>query len=268
MVFYFSGTGNSTYVATTLANFLNIPLKFIPEIDPKEMVEPEERVLFVFPVYSWGVPPLVSKFITELPKEFWQRVNDRSLTVDCVMTCGDETALAPEMIRKDLKKAGVKLNSVWSVIMPNNYVLLPGFDVDSKELENKKLKDCESRIMEIAKGLMQGQSTIDVTRGNIPWLKSKIVFPLFKKWGIFPKQWHYTEACISCGKCAGICPMLNVEMKNEHPVWGARCCSCLGCYHICPVHAVAYGKETGKKGQYIFPLPKIALKNYHKSPTS
>jgi hypothetical protein len=24
----------------------------------------------------------------------------------------------------------------------------------------------------------------------------------------------------------------------------------LACYHVCPVHAVEYGKMTGKKGQY------------------
>ena len=264
MVFYFSGTGNSTFVATTLANFLGLKLNFIPDTDPAKVEQPEERILFVFPVYSWGVPPLISKFIADLPESFWENVRSKGLLVDCVMTCGDETALAPEMITKDLKRAGVILNSVRSVIMPNNYVLLPGFDVDSKDVESAKLKACEGRILEIAQALGRGDKGIDVTRGNIAWLKSRIVFPLFKKWGIFPKQWHYTASCIGCGKCAKICPLLNVTMQNEHPVWGTRCCSCLGCYHVCPVHAVEYGKETVKKGQYLFPIRKISSLNYHK----
>ena len=263
MVYYFSGTGNSTFVATTLANFLGLGLKFIPEVIPAEESVPEERILLVFPVYSWGVPPLVSKFILDLGLEFWERVKDRGMPVDCVMTCGDEVALAPEMIQKDFKKVGILLNSIWSVIMPNNYVLLPGFDIDSKELEKKKLEGSEGRLLEIAQALNQGDKRIDVVRGSIPWLKTKIVFPLFKKWGVFPKKWHFTDACISCGKCARICPLLNVKMKEQHPVWGTRCCSCLGCYHVCPVHAVAYGKETRKKGQYLFPLKKIAEKNFH-----
>lgn len=261
MVYYFSGTGNSTFVATTLANFLGLTLKFIPEIEPEKEPLPEERILMVFPVYSWGVPPLVSKFISDLPIEFWQKVKELDLPVDCVMTCGDEVALAPEMIKRDFRKVGISLNSIWSVIMPNNYVLLPGFDVDPKELEQKKLDASEGRILEIAQSLARGDKREDVTRGNIPWLKSKIVFPLFKKWGIFPKQWHYRDVCISCGKCAKICPMLNVTMIDNHPKWGSKCCSCLACYHVCPVHAVEYGKETGKKGQYLFPIKKISLKN-------
>lgn len=264
MIYYFSGTGNSTFVATTLANFLQQRLKFIPETEASKESLPEERIIFIFPVYSWGVPPLVSKFIACLPEEFWNSIKANSYSVDCVMTCGDEVALAPEMITKDFKRVGVELNSIWSVVMPNNYVLLPGFDVDSKDLENSKLKDSESRIIEIAQSLSRGDKRIDVVRGNIPWLKTKIVFPLFKRWGIFPKKWFYTDSCISCGKCEKICPMLNVTMVNQHPKWGNRCCSCLGCYHVCPTHAVQYGSETRKKGQYLFPLRKISEKNFHK----
>ena len=264
MVFYFSGTGNSTFVATTLANFLGMELKFIPEVEVHDLDLPEENLLLVFPVYSWGVPPLVSKFIEDLPEKYIDRIKEKGLSVDCVMTCGDEVALAPKMIIKDLKKKGLAPNSIWSVIMPNNYVLLPGFDVDSKELEQTKLKNSEARILEIAQALGRGDKRIDVTRGSIPWMKSKIVFPLFKRWGIFPKKWHYTSSCIGCGRCSKICPLLNVTMQEQHPVWGTRCCSCLGCYHVCPVHAVEYGKETKKKGQYIFPLRKISSRNFHK----
>lgn len=264
MVYYFSGTGNSTFVATTLANFLGIQKSFIPDVKPELIVEPEERFLLVFPVYSWGVPPLVIDFIRKFPHSYWERLKEKNLSVDCVMTCGDEVALAPEMIASCFKKSGIEIHSIWSVIMPNNYVLLPGFDIDSKELENKKLNGCEGRILEIAQSLLRGDKRIDVTRGSLAALKSRVIYPLFKKWGVSPRKWHYTAACISCGKCAGICPLENVKMQQQHPVWGTRCCSCLGCYHICPVHAVAYGQATRKKGQYMFPIKKISLQNYHK----
>lgn len=263
MIYYFSGTGNSTFVATTIGNLLGLEQKFIPGINPNEE-EPDRRIIFIFPVYSWGVPPLIFQFIDSLGSVFWDRVKDKGLLVDCVMTCGDETALAPEMIQKKLHTYGILLNSIWSVIMPNNYVLLPGFDIDSKELEQKKLKECERRIIEIAEALNREDRRIDVTRGNLAWLKSKLVFPLFKRWGVFPKKWHYTANCISCGQCEKICPLLNVSMTEGHPKWGNRCCSCLGCYHVCPVHAVEYGSETKKKGQYLFPLRKISSRNYHK----
>lgn len=264
MIFYFSGTGNSSFVATTLANFLGMKKCFIPELNPTEVAQPEDNIIFVFPVYSWGVPPLVSQFIKNLPSTYWDQAKAQGLQVNCVMTCGDEVALSPEMITKDLKRVGIIVNSIWSVIMPNNYVLLPGFDVDSKSLENSKLDACQSRIIEIATSLSKGEKRLDVTRGNLAWLKSKIVFPLFKRWGIFPRKWHFATNCISCGKCEKICPLFNVKMVEGHPQWGKNCCSCLACYHVCPVHAIEYGKETIKKGQYLFPLKRISSQNYHK----
>lgn len=264
MLFYFSGTGNSEFVATTLSNIFDLELRYIPDINPKDLSEVNERIIFVFPVYSWGVPPLVIDFIERLPAKYVGNVNESSYTLDCVMTCGDEVALAPEMFSKACSKVGLKVNSIWSVIMPNNYVLLPGFNVDSKELETRKLTECKGRILEIAEGLRSGNKRIDVTIGSMPWIKTKLIYPLFKKWGVFPRKWRYTSQCISCGKCASVCPLYNIKMQDTHPVWGPRCCSCLACYHVCPVHAVAYGNVTLKKGQYFFPLRKISSRRCHK----
>lgn len=253
MVYYFTGTGNSRYVAKALSNLFSSELKFIPETDPKTQTYNKDKVIFVFPVYSWGVPPLVLKFVSELPDSFWTGIKLNQESVWCVMTCGDEVALAPEMIERILKEKGFEDIGCFSVIMPNNYVLLPGFDVDPAGLEKGKLEKVPKRILEITEKINSNSLITDVTRGKYRWLKSKIVYPLFKKWGINTTKWHYTEACISCGKCAKACPLKNVTMKEGHPVWDTRCCSCLACYHICPSHAVAYGKETVKKGQYWFP---------------
>lgn len=259
MLLYFSGTGNSEYVAETLSNFLNEELLFIPDIDPENWdYLLTDRIVFVFPVYSWGVPPLIKKFVIAAGHKFWDKVNDNGVDVHCVMTCGDEVAKAPEMMRDIMKKVGVKIRSVHSVIMPNNYVLLPGFDVDKPDVEKQKLENCQRRILQIAESINRNEKIEDVVRGSMPGLKTHLVFPLFKKWGIFPSKWHYLPSCISCGKCEKVCPLCNVKMNNGHPQWGNRCCSCLACYHICPSHAVAYGKETLKKGQYFFPLKKIS----------
>lgn len=250
MIYYFSGTGNSRHVSTYLAEHLNLILKFIPDTDPTSETCVEESTGFIFPVYSWGVPPLVIDFISKLPERFWIDLRHDLTHLWCVMTCGDEVALAPEMLRKEFRKHGVELNSIWSVIMPNNYVLLPGFDVDPESLEKEKLKASASRMHEIARGISQRMATIDVTRGSMPYLKTKIVYPLFKKWGISPGKWIATDECISCGRCEKVCPLHNIAMNGKRPEWGDDCCSCLACYHVCPRHAVSYGASTLKKRQY------------------
>ena len=252
MIYYFSGTGNSRYVAEQLSLQTLEEIRMITEVDAALERLSGDSVGFVFPVYSWGVPPIMIDFIDRLPDSFWTEVKVSQLPLWCVMTCGDEVALAPEMLMKLLKSKGVELESIWSVIMPNNYVLLPGFDVDSRDVERRKLQEAPARIKEISKGINQHSRTVDVTRGSMAWMKTKLVYPLFKKWGIFPKKWKSTDACVGCGICARACPLGNVNMQDRRPTWGCDCCSCLACYHSCPRHAVAYGDATEKKGQYYF----------------
>ena len=253
MVYYFSGTGNSRLVAEGLSELLAEHCGRITDINPCDEEVKGESIGFVFPVYSWGVAPIMTQFVDRLPLSFWEEVKRRQMSVWCVMTCGDEVALAPEMFAKTLSRHAVSLQSVWSVIMPNNYVLLPGFDVDPKDVERRKLEAAPGRIREIARGISQHMRCVDVVRGGSAWLKTKLVYPLFCKWGIFPKKWHSTAACVGCSICAKSCPLKNVEMRDGTPRWGDNCCSCLACYHSCPRHAVAYGKITFSKGQYFNP---------------
>lgn len=254
MIYYFTGTGNSREAAQMLGARLQEKVSFIPFVDADSENVDGEMIGLVFPVYSWGVPPLVIDFIDRLGEQFWTDVRHRRIPVWVVMTCGDEVALAPEMIAKSLERHGIEPQSVWSVTMPNDYVLLPGFDVDPKILEKEKLAAAPRRIEEIAAAIKAGKSGVDVVRGSMAWLKTRLVYPLFKRWGIFPKKWHATDACIGCGICVERCPLANITLDfHRHPHWGSDCCSCLACYHSCPRHAVQYGTSTRKKGQYYHP---------------
>lgn len=252
MIYYFSGTGNSRFVAQQLSLLTLEESKIITSVDPIDEAVAGDSIGFVFPVYSWGVPPIMLDFIDKLPRTFWTDVKVGQLPVWCVMTCGDEVALAPEMFIKRLGGHGVSPESVWSIIMPNNYVLLPGFDVDSGDVERRKLSEAPARIREIARGINQHSQSMDVVRGSWAWAKTRLIYPLFRKWGISPGKWKSTDACVGCGICAKACPLKNITMHDGKPQWGDNCCSCLACYHSCPRHAVAYGEATRKKGQYYF----------------
>ena len=69
MIFYFSGTGNSAWVARQLAEGQNEELLSIAvEIDKNKeyKLREGEKVGFVFPVYAWGPPEIVLRFIRRL----------------------------------------------------------------------------------------------------------------------------------------------------------------------------------------------------------
>lgn len=251
MIYYFSGTGNSRYAARRLSPLAGEAACFIPAADVRSQgLGDSKSVGFVFPVYAWGVPPLVMDFIRRLPEGFAKEVKEKGIPVWCVAVCGDETGMAVGMLRKGLADKGLVLKGAWSLIMPNVYVMLPGFGVDPKDVEERKLKDSIGRLAEIGRKVSEGEWEEDVHLGPWPRLKTRAVYPLFKRWGVNPKKWHATDGCIGCGKCAASCPVGNIDMKDGRPVWGDRCVSCCACYHCCPTHSANYGSITEKQGQY------------------
>lgn len=254
MILYYSGTGNTRYVAQSLGAILHEDCRFIPKTDLQSFQPEGKYLIFAFPVYSWGVPPLVLEFISKTPQAVVERISSCGIQVSMVCTCGDEVAMTPEIFISAWRKRGVEVKGAWSVIMPNDYVLLPGFDVDKKELEESKLNSAPTRIREIAEIIIAGKEEIDVVRGSWPRFKSRVIYPLFKRWGVNPKKWTSSDKCIHCGKCAAVCPVKNVTMESGKPKWGNKCASCTACYQYCPVRAISYGHYTDNKGQYHCPL--------------
>lgn len=250
MIFFHSGNGNTAYAAHAIAPHLNDKCVYIPHNDPSAMEVEGDSVGFMFPVYSWGVPPLVVDFVNNLSDEFIESIRELNLPVWIVCTCGDDTGYAPEMLENILKKRGLEVKGMWSVIMPNTYVVLPGFDVDSTTLEIQKITNAKQRLQSIAIAISKGEWQRNVMHGRMAGIKTRLIYPLFVRWGMNPSRWHWTEECVQCGRCAIACPVGNITMRGGHPVWGRKCISCMACYHKCPAHAVAYGSITEGKGQY------------------
>lgn len=249
MIYWHSGTGNSRHVAEALAQSLGLEAVMITPGGRASDAPAGEKTVWVFPVYSWGVPPVVRRFI-----ENSEGLGGSEHYMVC--TCGDDVGLTALQWRKLLRRKGWRARGAWSVQMPNNYVLLPGFDVDSAAVRDAKLSACDECIKAVARGIRCGANVDDVVRGSLPWLKSKVLYPLFVRMLMSPKPFHSTDSCIGCGKCAAACPARNIVMDGRRPVWGRDCTMCLGCYHICPKHAVGYGSRTKSKGQYLY-LPSV-----------
>lgn len=249
MIYCFSGNGNSRYVARCLAGALG---EDVTEIDFSVLSSPGDhgcaggRVIWVFPIYSWGLPLPVRNFIG--------RVGITGARHWMVATCGDDIGMAHRSWRRLVESRGWDPVAAFSVQMPNTYTLLPGFDVDSDRLAAKKLESAAERIDTITRRIVSGWRGDDVVKGMFPRFKTYVIYPQFMKHGVHPDRFNCDSSlCISCGKCVDACPMDNVRLVKRHPAWGDRCALCLACYHVCPVHAVNYGTATLHKGQYRLP---------------
>lgn len=236
MIYYFSGTGNSKFVAEKLAHLLNEQLYSITDDD----IKADSSLGLVFPIYAWGMPSVVEQFIKKL-KEC------KAQYVWAVMTCGDDMGFTDKLLDKALRAATpLHLNASWSVQMPNTYVCLPGFDIDDKALADAKIEKTIAKLPTIAEAIRQQQSVTDVNRGPMPYTKSYVLRAVFNATLVTDKYFHTNDDCSHCGKCVKNCPLHNI---TEDIKWKGNCCGCLRCYHACPKHAIEFGKFTKNKGQ-------------------
>ena len=248
VLFYFSGTGNSRWVAGQLADALDeVAVRVTEALQAPSAfsLRPDEPLGFVFPVYAWGPPPLVLELVRAL------RLPTVPAYVYFVCTCGDDTGRTAEVFGKAVRERGWTCKAGFSVTMPNTYVCLPGFDVDAPAVERRKRDEAVARVGETAARIRERWAGTDCHEGGFPWLKTYVLRPFFHRYLMSPRHFHTVEACTGCGGCARVCPLHNIQLKNGRPVWGDRCTMCLACYHHCPQRAVRYGRSTEDKGQYV-----------------
>lgn len=264
MIICFSGTGNTLHAAKLLASHSGESIVQLPVERSQKIVLPEgdSRVVWMFPVYSWGVPPAVCKMIRNI-----QIPNGHKFRHFAIMTCGDDVGLTDSMWRSELARRGWTGRDAYSVQMPNTYVLMKGFDTDPIDVADAKIKAASSRMAQISEKLNAAcQRSFenplyesDLVRGRFAWIKSKVIYPWFKRFAMSPKYFFPNQECIGCQICVKNCPLGNIKMgADNRPEWKNNCALCLRCYHICPRHAVSYSTATRGKGQSRMLINQVA----------
>ncbi len=286
MIFYFSGTGNTKWAASKLAAATRedlIPIAPYMRADDSShnLAEPfilkeNERLGFVFPVHGWRVPKLVREFIGKMKI---QRVSSDASVENkakaddclknspftyCVCTAGDSIGLTIENLNKvisqnpSLQVLGItEVSSSYSLIMPESYIGLPFMDVDPKEREIRKKENAAQELAVVCEEIFDRKEGISrLVKGPIPWFFTKVVGGFFENVLITDKRFHVEkDRCVKCGICANVCPVGDIKGGHgEYPVWlhHKDCLTCFTCYHHCPHHAIEFGNQTQKKGQYYF----------------
>lgn len=248
MIFYFSGVGNSAWVARKLSERLRERVLPIAEEIRSEMeynLAPGECVGFVFPVYGWEPPRIVLDFVRRM------NMNRVPEYLYFVCTCGDDTGKTASVFMSALQSKGWKCHAGYSVTMPDTYVCLPGFDVDGEEELKCKTENALARVQFIGEELSRRVvlEKPNCYEGALPFIKTYVLGGFFRSFLMSSKPFYATDACVSCGLCEKRCPMHNIKVEGK-PQWGTDCTMCLACYHACPQHAIHYGNQTKKKGQY------------------
>ena len=242
MVFYFSGTGNSRYVAKRIAEVSGDEVISINQRLKNQdfsAVSSEKPLVFVGPVYAGRFPRVMDDYI--------RKVNFSGNTkAYFIGTCAATPWVTVEYVEKLCKEKNFALLGFNSVVMPQGYVA--GGGTQPKEVNDKVLANAEPVIAKIAETIRDKQMLPKEQPGKA--VMSKVLNPIMYAMMISAKGFTVTDKCVGCGKCEERCPLNNVKLVNGKPTWGKNCTHCMACIAGCPTEAIEYGKKTQGKTRY------------------
>lgn len=249
MIFYFSGTGNSQAVANEIGSYQNDRLVSMAQAMKLEQLtyslESEEKVIFVFPIYAWSPPKIVVEFIKKLS------FNGSVPTyLSVIVTCGENIGETERVIERLFEQKSWRLQSFYTLVMPNNYLILG--TVDSKEESREKLDVVKEKILYLNKSIAHLKVERQLVKGYLPKLLTTVGGGLFNSFGRSVKPFYANDHCISCKVCEKICPTGCIIVEGK-PKWKGDCTQCLACLHYCPKSAIQYGHYMGNKSRYTHP---------------
>ena len=212
LIFYFTGTGNSLYVARRLAAGDAEPVSIAQALRRGTADYAVGEIGFVFPSYGQKAPGIVQDFI---------RANRfRADYFFTVITYGYRNSNAADLWQRFAARSlGVRFDYVRSVLMVDNY--LPEFNMDRQASYDKKVDEQLARVRgEIDRRL----AFVDpFTEADCQWhdaLEERLGTVGLEKPFIRRSETLFLvgPACNGCGTCTRVCPHGNWRLVEEPAV--------------------------------------------------
>ncbi len=247
-IHYFTSTGNSLQIARQMAAKLpDCKLKSMATQPPSQPTGgPNHAIGFVFPIYYFGIPRIVKRFIENL------QIQPETYCF-AVTTFGGGQLDTLGMLDDILKKKGLRLSYGTGVKMPDTYIVR--YDSLSPEEAQKTIDAAIVRVNEVAQDIANRKiQTIKRKAKLLGRIVSRLT--LYRDIEGYDRKFWANSNCVGCGLCSQICPVRNIIMEDHRPVWQHHCERCLACIHWCPSEAIQYGKKTVTRKRYHNPTVK------------
>lgn len=270
-IYYFSGTGNSFYVARELQKRIpeSILIPMVSLLHQDHIKTRTDSVGIIFPVHALTIPIAVKRFL--------KKVNLHSTKyIFAIATRGATFFRGFELIERLLAKKGKRLHAQFILTMgmndPRSEFYQSPTHAEILQLEATVQKKLESIQEIIRKQMISREKDTEYTVGFsyhpfINFLLEKAVL-----WGMAFSEYiggvnyfYSDEKCTGCGICEEVCLAQKIKMVNQKPVWQKNvfCYMCYACINFCPtkaiqIHSIPVVKSFSERGhRYAHPYATV-----------
>ncbi len=256
MILYFTGTGNSKFVADVLAAMLEdevVSLNTILKTNAPLVFTSTKPFVVVAPIYAWGLPKVVNDMIKSATFK-------GSKTIYFVPTMGGNSGTTHKRCFALAQQCGLEFRGFRGVLMPPTYIVL--FNLPSEERIIEILKAAIVSTKEIAAIIKDNEFLLKQDHTFLSHLKSGAINSGFGRYMQSSKSFKISANCNGCGICAQNCATNNIVIKDGRPVFSDKCINCFSCVHRCPQKAINVNAKTEQRGRYVCPEYADFIKKY------
>ena len=242
IIFYFTGTGNSLYVAKRIGGVL-IPIKQMEH--SSSTCFQDDKIGFVFPTYAVGIPRMVKRFI--------QTHDFKAEYLFAIMTYGGCIGSSLQNLEEIFRNKNLRLHYANEVRMVDNY----GVRNMEKKIACHDWDGEDKIIQKIAVDIQNQRCYIPQKNGFIR-IGTKLAH-IFEGHCYDDADKGFivrAEDCVNCKLCEQICPAHNIRVEKG-PVFLHKCEGCYACVHSCPQKVIQTVK-SGFEKQYRHPKIKVS----------
>ncbi|MDR3205578.1 MAG: EFR1 family ferrodoxin [Candidatus Methanoplasma sp.] len=221
-VLYYTGTGNSLYVAKKIGG----ELLSIPNLlrRGKCGIEDDDAIGLVFPCYGYTFPRTVLDFLAA--------ADLKAKYTFAVSTYGTNDLAALSLMEKEASKCGIKFDYMNSISMVDNFI--PRYSLES-QMEALASKDIEGHLSEIVADIASRKRSVSsasfIAKRSTAREQPSLTFPpdVDRRYEI--------RGCVHCRTCMKVCPRGNIDIFAEER-YHHDCDFCMSCIHNCPSNAI------------------------------
>jgi len=247
MVIYFSGTGNTEYIAELIAEGLNdecVDLSDRIKNNDKSPLYSEKIYVICTPIYVCEMPLFLIKYL----KSISFNGNNK---VYFVFTSGGYCGSAKVQAKLFSFKKNLKYLGCEEFVMPRNYVANSMYSMDDEKVIRRKISDATKKVKQVVENIKSGNKL----KTRHVWLFETLIIapfaPVWTKYKLVARDFYTTDECIGCRLCEKVCPLNNIEIVDRKPKWGGSCTHCMACISKCPKKAIEFGNVTQGKTRYL-----------------
>lgn len=249
LVFFFTGTGNSLYVAKSLVADGGTALSIPQLLKEKDLNFEADEIGLVYPKY---------REIPEIVKEFLTRAQFKCDYFFGVITYGRHLRNDAQTLVDTMKEKKVTVAYVNGVKMADNR--MQRFDMAQELKENDPAK-IDAAIAAIVKDVDARKQFVITPDGEAPVHRPHAREHHFVK---ASEMFEITDACIGCSICEYVCPRGCYSVENDHAKAQGMCEQCLACAQACPQLAIAPTEgDANPKARYR--NPNVSLREIERA---